>query len=171
MTKKREALDKAKQSWKKLLKWWKELWKWTYHVVKWISKTLWHTIKGGYHLIDAWDKAIWEKIEKKQIEKWKKVWKVSNFLRDNMIKLAMVLSLAGYWWYKTHNYYGEKNNKEKQEIVIEEKTGLSFEEKERLFDRLESVERWTGRRRSLMASVRSSVPVAGFVPVASSEGD
>ena len=130
MTKKREALDKAKQSWKKLLKWWKELWKWTYHVVKWISKTLWHTIKGGYHLIDAWDKAIWEKIEKKQIEKWKKVWKVSNFLRDNMIKLAMVLSLAGYWWYKTHNYYGEKNNKEKQEIVIEEKTGLSFEEKE-----------------------------------------
>jgi len=72
--------------------------KWVWKVVKWWAKVIWHTVKWWYHLIDAWDKAIWEKIEKKQVEKWKKHWKISNFLRDNIIKLMMALSVAWYWW-------------------------------------------------------------------------
>lgn len=131
MTKKREALDKAKQSWKKILKWWKELWKWTYHVAKWISKALWYTIKGGYHLIDAWDKAIWEKIEKKQLEKWKRPWKAKQIARDNIIKILMALWLAWYWWYKTVEVIGDKQH-DNQEVVIKDNNWyeVSFEEKE-----------------------------------------
>lgn len=170
MTKKHEAMEKAKQSWKNVVEWWKEFWKgwldvvwwtawavaytlvswyekwayvvsknwenaewikeserrrrayvtnehnrkskeyiktawnfgkkaikWAWKALKWWVKALWYGAKAGYHLIDAWDKAIWEKIEKKQIEKWKKPWKVSNFLRDNILKLMIVLSAAWYW--------------------------------------------------------------------------
>lgn len=124
MTKKREALDKAKQSWNKIVEWWKEFWKWIYHVVKWISKALWHAIKGGYHLIDAWDKAIWEKITEKKKEKWEnKISKTRNFFRNNIMKLLIAWSILWYegteaiqhyrdsdWYKKIHNHNESKWN-------------------------------------------------------------
>ena len=189
MTKKQEALNKAKESWKKVVEWWKELWKWSIQVVwwtawavvctlvswyekwayvvskngekaewikeserrrrayitnehnrkskeyiktawklgktaikwawkalKWWAKTLWYGAKVGYHMIDAWDKAIGEKIEKKQLEKWKKTWKVVNFFRDNILKLLIAASAAWYGWYKAIDGMLDKNE-DKIEIV------------------------------------------------------
>lgn len=204
MTKKHEAMEKAKQSWKKVVEWWKEFWKgwldvvwwtawavaytlvswyekwayvvsknwenaewikeserrrrayvtnehnrkskeyiktawnfgkkaikWTWKALKWWVKALWYGAKAGYHLIDAWDKAIWEKIEKKQIEKWKKPWKAKQFARDNIIKLLIALWAAWYWWYKTAEILGD-SQQNNQEIVIKDDGGyeVSFNEKE-----------------------------------------
>jgi hypothetical protein len=90
---------------------------WTWKGVKWWVKALWYGVKAGYHLIDAWDKAIWEHIEKKQIEKWKKHWKVSNFLRDNIIKLMMALSLAWYWWVELSKWDNGHNFESSESFV------------------------------------------------------
>lgn len=189
MTRKQDALNKVKESWKKVVEWWKEFWKWTVQVVvwtswavgytltswyekwasmvsevkenkewisekerrkrrdntdkynekakihiaeawifgktavrwvrkiiKWWAKVIWHTAKWGYHLIDAWDKAIWEKIEKKQLKKWKKTWKVSNFFRDNILKLLIAASVTWYGWYKAIDSMLDKNG-DKIEVV------------------------------------------------------
>lgn len=204
MTKKQEALNKAKQSWKTIVEGWKELWvwaievvwwttwaiwytllsgwekiaskvwesranvewitakerkkhrdnseeynerakqhivkawelgkmaiKWTWKVVKWWGKVIWYTVKWWYHLIDAWDKAIWKKIEKKQMEKWKRPWKVKQLARDNIMKILIALWLAWYWWYKTVEAISDKQQ-DRQEIVIKDNNGyeVSFEEKE-----------------------------------------
>ena len=112
--------------------------KWTWKVLKWWAKVVWHTIKGGYHLIDAWDKAIWEQIEKKQLEKGKKTWKIWRFFRDNIMKLMLILSLSGVWWYKATEIIKDKQQN-KQGIVVKdswteiinthEEWGLSFEER------------------------------------------
>ena len=77
---------------------------------------MWYGAKTGYHLIDAWDKAIWEQIEKRQLERWKKPWKVWTFLRDNILKLMIALSLTGYGWYKASQSLTDKP-KDKIEIV------------------------------------------------------
>lgn len=192
MTKKHEAMKKAKESWKKMIEWWKEMlsgatdivwwtvwsiwytllsawekgistinenrenvewisatkkkkrrdkakkysenaiwhikkaWKlgkralsWTWKVLKWWAKTIWHTVKGGYHLIDAWDKAIWEQIEKKQIEKWKKSWKIWRFARNNIAKLMIALGIAWYGWYKATELSKDKQE-DKQELVVKD---------------------------------------------------
>lgn len=204
MTKKEEAMKKARESWGKIVEWWKEFWSWTIEVIwwtswalgytllsawekwvekvseskgnkkwitkekrkshkarakkyskrarehivqaweygkkairwwwkaiKWWAKAVWHIVKGGYHLIDAWDKAIWEQIEKKQIEKWKKPWKIWRFFRDNIMKLMIALSLTGAWWYKATEMAKDRQQ-DNQEIVIKDKDRyeVSFEEKE-----------------------------------------
>ena len=110
MTKKQESLKNAKESWKKIVKWWKDIIRWTAKVLSWTGKAL-------YYLIDAWDKAIWEQIEKKQLEKWKKTWKVWKFIRGNTTKLMITLSLVGYWGHKTMDMIEDKQ-KNKQELVI-----------------------------------------------------
>ena len=89
---------------------------WVWEVIKGWAKTLWYAVKWGYHLVDAWDKAIWEKIEKSQ--KWKKSWKISSFFRDNILKLLIATSAAGYWGYEWWKYIMEKNQDWK-EIVID----------------------------------------------------
>ena len=120
----KDHIEKAKQDGKKAIKWW---WK----ALKWWAKAIWHAVKWGYHLVDAWDKAIWEQIEKKQTEKWKKSWKIWRFFRDNMMKLALFLSLSGVWWYKATEIAKDRH-KNNQEVVIKDKDGyeVSFEEKE-----------------------------------------
>ena len=190
MTKKHEAVDKAKQSWKKTVEWWKQFWKWwiqivwwtawalwyallsgwekivskvsearengewlnsaerkkrkdnaekysdrakkhiaeawhfgkkaalwTWETAKWWAKALWYGTKAGYHLIDAWDKAIWEQIEKKQLKKWKKVWKISSFFRDNILKLLIAAWVTGYGWYEWAKYYINQNQDWKEIII------------------------------------------------------
>ena len=106
----KDHIEKAKQDGKKAIKWW---WK----ALKWWAKAIWHAVKWGYHLIDAWDKAIWEQIEKKQIEKWKRPWKIWRFFRDNIIKLMIVLWATGYWWYKSTEIVKD-SQQNKQGIVI-----------------------------------------------------
>jgi len=206
MTTKHEALNKAKESWKKIIEWWKEFWvwsakviwwtaaallltllsswekivskvseyrendewiteeekkrrknnteeynarakkhidkawhfgktavSWTWKATKWWAKAVWHTVKAGYHLIDAWDKAIWEYIEKKQNEKWKESpWKVKKFARDNVIKLLIALWATWYWGYKTAEIV-KGIQQDNQEIVIKDNGKwyeVSFKEKE-----------------------------------------
>lgn len=89
---------------------------WVGKVIRWWAQTVWYTAKAGYHLIDAWDKAIWEHIEKKQLEKWKKSWRIWKFIRNNMIKLLIALGATWYWWYEWGKYIAE-NNQHKQEIL------------------------------------------------------
>lgn len=174
MTKKQDALNKAKQSWKEIVKWWKELgtwaaqivwwttwalsytllstserenvraWnhlknaiKWTWKVLKWWAKIVRHSLKWGYHLIDAWDKAIWEQIERKQLEKWRKTWKMSNFLRDNIIKLAIALSTLGIWWYKIADTIKDRQE-DKQEIANKSKERHLTKKQQEIKDFFES---------------------------------
>ncbi len=89
--------------------------KWTWKVLKWWSKIVRHSLKWGYHLIDAWDKAIWEQIEKWQLKKWKKTWKIWTLLRDNILKLMIALSATVYGWYKASELFTDKS-KDKIEI-------------------------------------------------------
>ena len=92
--------------------------KWAWKVVKWWAKAIWHTVKWGYHLIDAWDKAIGEQIEKKQMEKWKKVWKISSFFRDNILKLLIAVWVVWYWGYEWVKYTMD-NNQDWREVVVD----------------------------------------------------
>lgn len=103
MRKKKEVLDKAKESWKKIIKWWK---KWTKKVIWWTAKAIWYTIR----LINAWDKTIWDEIEKRR------PWKVWKFLRTNLIKLMIALSALGYWWYRAIETPWDKQENQ-QELV------------------------------------------------------
>ena len=201
MTKTQGALDKAKQSWKKIVEGWKELWiwtaqivwwtvwalsytllssweklaskisesreddewisteekksrkkftakyngkakkhivkawdfgktavRWTWKAIKWWVKTVWYALKWGYHLVDAWDKAIWDYFEKKQKEKWKKAWKISSFFRDNILKLLIATSAVWYWWYETSHLLNDKQE-HKIEVVKENGTKINSEEK------------------------------------------
>lgn len=108
----RRSKEHIKMAWK----FGKKAASWVWEVIKWWAKTLWYAVKWGYHLVDAWDKAIWEKIEKSQ--KWKKSWKISSFFRDNILKLLIATSAAGYWGYEWWKYIMEKNQDWK-EIVID----------------------------------------------------
>ena len=102
--------------------------KWAWKALKWWAKTLWYGAKAGYHMIDAWDKAIGEKIEKKQLEKWKKTWKVVNFFRDNILKLLIAASAAWYGWYKAIDGMMDKNEDIK-EIIIDNEREWNSDEK------------------------------------------
>lgn len=89
---------------------------WAWKVVRWWAKALWYWAKAGYHLIDAWDKAIWEQIEKRQLKKWKKAWKITSFFRDNILKLLIAAWAAWYWGYKISEIFVD-DNEDKIEIL------------------------------------------------------
>ncbi len=91
--------------------------KWVWNVLKWWAKTLWYGVKAGYYTIDAWDKAIWEQIEKKQFKKWKKAWVISSFFRDNILKLLIASWTAGYGWYEWAKYYMDQNQDGKEVVI------------------------------------------------------
>lgn len=130
------ASDSAKD---KIKNWWKKALEWTKEAFKWWWKMIWNGAKWVYHLVDAWDKKIWDIIIDKEIKKNK--WKNSNeiksekdkdsfsekvkkVIRDNTTKLMLVLSALSYWWYQaaTHNPWWENGeNKEKIEITIDDK--------------------------------------------------
>lgn len=111
MTKKQEALKNAKESWKKIVKWWKDIIRWTAKVLLWTGKSL-------YYLIDAWDKAIWEKIEKKQLKKWKNAtWKFKQKVRDNLIKTLIAVWAVWYWGYQWWKFFLENEDKKWIEVI------------------------------------------------------
>ncbi len=119
----RSRRNKAKKHAKKASLYIKEAWRvgkkvfsWTKNTIKWWAKTIWHAIKASYHLIDAWDKAIGEQIEKKQNKKWKKSWRIWRFTRNNITKLMIALGVAWYWWYEWWKYI-EEDNQRKQEVL------------------------------------------------------
>lgn len=117
---KEEALSSAKESGKKILDWWKDIGKWVRKVTKWTWKSLAFALKGWYHLIDAWDKAIWEKIEKKQKQKWKKTsGKLKSFARNNIIKTLIATSVLTHGGIEVNQKIQDRNQNQK-EVVIEE---------------------------------------------------
>lgn len=97
-TAKKQHSDKAKDHIQKAKSNVKKAGAWAKEAIKWWGKAIAHGAAAWYHVVDAWDKAIWEKIEKEQLKKWKKVWKVSSFFRDNIIKLLIAWWLVWYWW-------------------------------------------------------------------------
>lgn len=128
--KKKKYSDRAKRQSEKAVWHIKKAWDFSkkaissvWKTIKWWAKTIWYTAKAGYHFIDAWDKAIWEKIEKKQLEKWKKSWRIWKFAKNNMAKLLIALGVTGYWWYEWGKYIVE-NNQHKQEIFANAKNDI-----------------------------------------------
>lgn len=99
-----------KESWQARKKAWKQT-----------VQALGNILKWTYKAIDAWDRLIWEQIEKNQINKWKKSpWRVKRFLRDNTIKLLIASSIAGYWWMKVSQ---EIHHRQENEIETVDKRG------------------------------------------------
>ena len=111
--KSKEHINKAWRYGTKALKWIKEIVEWLLGVIKYGAKVI-------YNWIDTWDKAIGEQIEKKQLEKWKKSWKVWKLIKDNIMKLAIALSVLGFWWYKVNETVGDNKHWDKKEIVIKD---------------------------------------------------
>lgn len=95
----------------------------TWKTIKWWAKTIWYTAKAGYHLIDAWDKTIWEKIENKQFEKWKKSWRIWRFVKNNIAKILIALGIVWYWWYEWGKSIIE-NNQHKEEVLTKAKNDI-----------------------------------------------
>ena len=101
--KSKESFSKAWKSAKQAV-WW--LWK----IWKWWAKIVWNTAKAWYHLVDAWDKAIWEKITERRKEKWEtKVSQTRKFFRDNIMKLLIAWWLLWYWWSEAIQYVSDSD--------------------------------------------------------------
>lgn len=109
--------DRAKDNIKLAWEFGKAAVSWLGKMAKWWGRVARHGVKAGYHLIDAWDKAIWEQIEKKQLKKWKKAWIISSFFRDNILKLLIAAWAAWYWGYEWAKYYMDKNQDWKEVIM------------------------------------------------------
>ena len=88
----KERLQEAWESWKKAVK----------NIAYVINNTLaaiWNTFKALWQWLDAWDKAVWNAIEKKMKTKGKNTTNtVSSFIRNNIFKLLLAVSVATYWW-------------------------------------------------------------------------
>ena len=94
----RELLHEAWESWKRAVT---NMRSTITNAVNW----LFNTLKAWYKVVDAWDKAIWNSIEKKLKEKWKDTtWKIGKIFRDNILKLFIATSLLTYWGVKTTQY-------------------------------------------------------------------
>ena len=119
--------ERAKKHIVKAWKLGKKTIKWAWKVIKWWAKTIWHTLKGGYHLVDAWDKAIWDYFERKQNEKWKKAWNITSFFRDNILKLLIATSALWYWWYELTQNAGDEKKNWKEVVVEAEDNSVSNE--------------------------------------------
>lgn len=119
--KKITKLKDAWKSWKWILKWTKKTWKWVYNTTKWALKWVWNTLLWWYHLLDAWDKKIWEKIEESMDKKWKDTtWKIWHFVRTNIAKILLWTSLLTYWWVKTGELINQDKHEDATELVIDE---------------------------------------------------
>lgn len=223
MSKKQEALSKAKESWRIIVEWWKELWEWAVDVVwwttwalgytllswwekvaaqisesrennewisyqerenrkrstaklnkkakthidrawelgetavqwawkvfKWWAKVIWHTVKGGYHLIDAWDKAIGERISEKRKEKWERsVSKLRNFFRNNILKLLIAGSVLWYGWTEAVQHFRDENHDKIEVIQWDEKNAVIkelFSSNDVLYDLKQPGKWWQDKR-------------------------
>lgn len=149
VSKRKKLRDKAnsqaeKAAWhiKKAWKFGKKAISWAWKAIKWWAETVWYTLKTSYHLIDAWDKAIWEKIEKKQLEKWKKSWRIWRFIRNNTAKLLITLGATWYWWYEWWKYVME-NNQHKEEVLANTKNDVIINPEDDKITILESEEETT----------------------------
>lgn len=107
----KERLQEAWESWKKAVK----------NIAYVVNNTLaavWNTFKALWQWLDAWDKAIWNSIEKNLQEKWKNTTgNIGKFFRDNILKLLLATSVLTYWGVKTNHYVKDKNN-DNTEVVI-----------------------------------------------------
>lgn len=91
----------------------KNVWFAINNTLSWIWNVIWWT----YQAIDAWDKKIWEKIEKKMKEKWKDTtWKVKKFFRNNILKILLWAWLLTHWWVEIAQHTKDQH-KEHTEIA------------------------------------------------------
>lgn len=118
--------ERLHQSWESFKKAWRSFNRLVRNVWFAINDTLswiWNIVWWTYQAVDAWDKKIWEKIEKKMQEKWKDTtWKVKKFFRNNMLKVLLWTSIAvwwTYWWHKIAENIKDRNE-ENTELVIDE---------------------------------------------------
>lgn len=110
--------EQIKDSWESFKKAWKQLWT----AVVSTATGLWNLFKWACQAVDAWDKKIWEKIEKKKQEKWKDTtWKVKKFFRNNIMKLLLWASVLTYWWVEGYQQIKEKWP-ETIELTIDDQT-------------------------------------------------
>lgn len=97
-----EHIDKAWESLQKAWKWVKDFWKWLVDTVFWFAKWVWQWVKSWFHIADAWDKKLWEKVKNSEIknEKLKKtaeIWASNVFKTLYIWWLATLLTLWGKW--------------------------------------------------------------------------
>lgn len=121
-----DSFNNAKINRRKSLSWLKE---W---VVSW-AKFIADVLKWTYRWIDWQDKVIWKKIE----NRWKMTSsKFKNFLKDNIIKISIVLSLASVWWWIAIHESWKERKQEKEEIFVEDERIRSIEEEQALLKAL-----------------------------------
>ena len=86
-----------------------------------------NTLKAGYQAVDAWDKAIWNAIEKKMEEKSKNTkWKFWKIVRENILKALLwiwVITGTGVYVDKVVDDIKDKKDSNK-EIAIDNKATI-----------------------------------------------
>lgn len=104
----------SKQSWESIVNAWKHL----KETIISGTNAIWDLLKWIYLAVDAWDKKIWEWIEKKLNKKWKmtksKIW---NFIKNNIVKILLWAWILTYWWTEIIEKW---NDKQEDKIEIAE---------------------------------------------------
>lgn len=106
---------RSKESFSKAWKSAKQAFWWLWKMGEWWVKLVWNAAKAWYYLVDAWDKAIWEKITEKRRENWEgKISKTKKFFRNNILKLLIAWSVVWYWWVEAVQYSRDDNRPNKE---------------------------------------------------------
>lgn len=106
------------------------------NAVNWV----WNTLKAWYQAVDAWDKKIWEWIERKMKEKWKMTtWKIWHFFRNNIAKVLIWASVLTYWWTKAVENIKERH-KDNTELAINEEEKGNIQSA--VIEDLQYIEQW-----------------------------
>lgn len=89
------ANSKIKEATNSLKDSWKDLWKWIYLVIKWTWTWVYNVLKLWYRWVEAGDKALAKKINKKEHNI------VIKYLSDKILRGIAALWIAGwlvFWW-------------------------------------------------------------------------
>lgn len=95
-----EKLDKAKESTKSAWEWVKKFGKWVIDSITWFAKWLWQWVKTWFHVADAWDKKLREKVKNSDIKN-EKVKKATEIWANNIFKILYawwLATLLTLWW-------------------------------------------------------------------------
>ena len=128
-----ERFQQSWESYNNAWKWYWKVWEWVKH----LPQALRDTIKWTWEWYDGLNKKVWELIEKKNIEKWKDTTgKIKSLLRNNIIRLSILLALSGtFWWIKISEKIKEKKDDEK-ELIMDETFANTIEEQQRIIKEL-----------------------------------
>lgn len=129
-----EHVEKAWESLKKAWKWVKNFWKWLIDTVSWFAKWVWQWIKSWFHVADAWDKRLWEKVEKSDIKN-ENLKKATEIWAKNIFKTLYIwwlTTLLTLWW----KWIAEKvwKDNDKTQDKIEEVVNIEEENSDNTID-------------------------------------